>query len=320
MARILVTRRFPGPGLEHLLASQHEVHIGGDRSLDHAELLTAVPGAHAIVCQLDEPMDAQVMAAAGSQLRIISNYAVGTDNIDLAAATARGVHVGHTPGVLTEATADIAWALLMAVARRVVEGDSFARGGDWQGWDPAMLLGHDLHGRTLAIVGAGRIGRAVARRAHGWQMKVLYVARNERPDWEHDLGARRATLEDALAAADIVSLHVPLTAQTRHLLNAERFGLMKPGALLINTARGPVIDEDALVDVLESGRLAGVGLDVHEREPVVHPRLLSSTRAVLLPHLGSATLGTRHRMGELAAANVLAVLAGEPPVHAVNAL
>ncbi len=318
MARILVTRRFPGPGLEQLASSQHELRVVGDVSLGHAELLAAVPGVHAILCQLDEPVDGAVMDAAGPQLRIVANYAVGTDNIDIAAATSRSVWVGHTPGVLTEATADIAWALLMAVARKVIPADAFARSGNWQGWDPVALLGQDLHGCTLAIIGAGRIGRAVARRAVGWAMPILYVSPTPRRQWERDFGARRVELEAALAEADIVSLHVPLTEQTRHLMNRERLSLMKPGALLLNTARGPVVDEDALADALDQGRIAGVGLDVHEREPAVHPRLIASDRAVLLPHLGSATQGTRRRMGELAAANVLATLAGQIPFHTVN--
>jgi len=304
----------------------HEVFevVGGeaDEALERAALLERVVGVDAILCLLSETIDAQVMDAAGPCLRVISNMAVGYDNIDVPAATARGIIVTNTPDVLTDATADLAWALILAVARRVLEGDRFVREGHFRAWSPFMLLGRLVAGATLGIVGMGRIGQAVARRALGWNMKVLYVRQRgplssqEIPpgaDWECC-----ATLEELLARSDIVSLHVPLTDKTRHLIGERELALMKPGAFLINTARGPVIDEAALVRALQEGRLGGAGLDVYEREPELTEGLDELLNVVLLPHLGSATVETRSRMAELAARNAVAAIRGERIPHVVN--
>jgi glyoxylate reductase len=250
-------------------------------------------------------------------LEIVADYAVGYDNVDLAAAARRGVAVSHTPDVLTDATADLAWALILAVARRLIEADRLARSGKWTGWHPRQLLGKELTGGTLAILGMGRIGEAVARRGPGFGMNVVYWSRSARPALERELGARRLELDEALAGADAVSVHLPLTDETRHLLDAERLARMRSDAILVNTARGPIVDEDALADALDAGRLLGAGLDVHEREPRVHPRLAASPRTVLLPHLGSATVATRERMAQVVARNLLAVLSGDPPPDAV---
>ncbi len=267
-----------------------------------------------LTTEVDEPLLARLPA-----LEIVADYAVGYDNVDLAAAARHGVAISHTPDVLTDATADLTWALILAVARRLVEADRLARSGEWAGWHPRQLLGKELTGGTLAILGMGRIGEAVARRGRAFGMRITYWSRSARPTLERELDALRLDLDEALAAADVVSIHLPLTDETRHLLDAEGLAHMRPNAILVNTARGPIVDEEALADALENGRLLGVGLDVHEREPEVHPRLAASPRTVLLPHVGSATVATRERMAEVVARNLLAVLEGEPPPDAVRA-
>jgi glyoxylate reductase len=320
--RLLLTRLIPRPGLD--LLREVFVVVGGeeDRPLARERLLRDVAGVQAVLCLLTETIDAEVMDAAGPSLRVISNMAVGYDNVDVAAATARGILVTNTPGVLTEATADLAWALILSCVRRVVEGDHMVREGRFQRWSPFMLLGRSVAGATLGIVGMGRIGQAVARRALGWDMRVLYVRRGgplaaeEAPrgtSWEHC-----RSLDDLLARADIVSLHVPLAPDTQHLVGARELALMKPGSFLINTSRGPVVDEVALVDALRSGQLGGAGLDVYEREPELAPGLSRLENVVLLPHLGSATVETRNRMAELAALNAIAAVRREPVPHVVN--
>ncbi len=320
--RLFLTRRIPDPGLA-LIRDAFDVTGGEeDRPLEREALLRGAAGTDVLLCLLTETIDGAVMDAAGPSLRVISNMAVGVDNIDVAAATARGILVTNTPGVLTDATADLAWALIMSGARRVVEGDRMVREGRFQRWSPFMLLGHDLAGATLGIVGMGRIGQAVARRGLGWDMKVIYTRRSgplaagDIPvgaRWEH-----RESLDDLLREADIVSLHVPLTPDTRHLIGARELALMKPGSYLVNTARGPVVDEDALVAALRSGPLGGAGLDVYEREPELAAGLADLPNATLLPHLGSATVETRGRMAELAALNAIAAMRGEPVPHPVN--
>jgi glyoxylate reductase len=246
------------------------------------------------------------------RLRIVANCAVGVDNVDVEAAARRGIVVTNTPDVLTEATADLTWALILAVARRLREGETLVRSGEWRGWHPRQLLGMELAGSTLAILGLGRIGEAVARRAIGFKMDVVYVGRTPRPDLEARLMLRRFPLEQALERADVVTIHLPLTDETRHMIGAPELARMKPAAILVNTARGPIVDEAALAEALELGRIAGAGLDVYEDEPRVHPRLLAHPRTVLLPHLGSATDKTRLAMARLVAENLLAVLAGRP--------
>ncbi len=251
------------------------------------------------------------------ELKIVANCAVGVDNVDLVAAELRGVIVTNTPDVLTDATADLTWALILAVARRLKEGERLIADGKWTGFHPALLLGLELRGKTLGIVGAGRIGQAVGHRAGGFGMRIRYTARTRKREFEERTGARRVDLLRLLEASDIVTLHVPSTPETKGMMNRERFAAMKDGALFVNTARGDVVREPALLEALASGRLAGAGLDVFAEEPQVNPELIAHRRVVVLPHLGSATVQTRHAMAELAVKNVRAVLAGEPPLTPV---
>ena len=322
-ARIVVTTHLPGDPVAQLRAhpvgrDAEIVYLDESRQPDRQELLEAVRGADALLPHIPDRIDAEVMDAAGSGLRVISNYGVGYDNIDVEAARARDVIVTNTPDVLTEATADIAWLLLMNAARGTLHADRELRSGDWAGWHPTQFVGKDLVDRTLLVVGMGRIGRAVARRALGWRMRILYTARTPKPEAEAEpMGAIRVELEEGLARADVVSVHCPLNEETRHLLDARRLALMKPGAILVNTARGAVVDEAALAEALENGRIHAAGLDVYEREPEVHPGILGQERAVLLPHIGSATEDTREGMTGIAVRNLLAGLSGEAPPNQV---
>jgi glyoxylate reductase len=252
------------------------------------------------------------------KLRVVSNVAVGYDNIDVPACTARGVQVTNTPDVLTDATADVAWALLLAAARRVTEGDRYVRAGKFRKWDWTLMRGVDVRGRTLGIIGAGRIGQAVALRGRGFDMPVLYTARGRKASFEEATGARRVPLDRLLREADFVSIHVPLSAETRHLIGARELGLMKRTAVLVNTARGPIVDEAALAKALAAGRIFAAGLDVYEREPEIHPALPGLENVALLPHVGSATEETRRRMYETALRNLAAVLKGRRPPNPVN--
>lgn len=282
------------------------------------ELLEIIPGQDAVITMLANPIDSEVIGA-GQKLKVIANYAVGFNNIDLAAATARGIAVVNTPDVLTAASADFAWALLLATARRVVEGDALVRAGRFAGWAPELLLGVEVHGKTLGIVGAGRIGQAVAKRARGFAMRILYHNRTRLPeDVERELGLEYADLDALLKEADFVSLHCPLTPETRHLIGERELGLMKPTAVLINTARGPVVDEGALVQALREGRIYGAGLDVFENEPALHPGLAELPNVVLAPHIASAGRETRLQMVDLVVSDVLAVLKGQRPRNLVN--
>jgi len=265
---------------------------------------------------LHDPIDASVLEAARG-CRVFANMAVGYNNIDVAEATRRGILVTNTPGVLTEATDDLTWALILGVARRVAEGDRVMRAAQFPGWGPNYMLGGDVAGRTLGLVGPGRIAQAVAERAVGFRMRLLYQGRRDSPALEA-LGARRAGLEELLGESDFVSLHVPLTPETTHLIDAKTLELMKPTAYLINTSRGSVVDEDALVRALKAGRIAGAGLDVFEREPAMADGLAECDSALLLPHLGSATFETRSRMSRIAAENVVAVLEGRKPPNLLN--
>ncbi|MFL5311294.1 MAG: 2-hydroxyacid dehydrogenase [Myxococcales bacterium] len=271
-----------------------------------AELLARVARADGLLALLTERVDAELLAAAPS-LRVVANHAVGVDNVDVPACTARGVWVTNTPDAVTESTADLTWALLLAVARRVGEGERFLRAGRYKAWAPTLLLGLELRGATLGIVGLGRIGEAVARRARGFGMHVL-----------HTTSRGGIPLEELLARSDVVTLHCPLTPATRHLFDARRLAQMKRGAILVNTARGAVVDEAALVLALESGHLGGAGLDVFENEPLVHPGLVGREDVVLLPHLGSATHATREQMATMALTDAARVLRGEPPQYPVN--
>jgi glyoxylate reductase len=281
------------------------------------ELLRRVRGAAGLVTMLSERVDPPLLDAAGPSLRVVANFAVGFDNIDLPACRQRGVRVTNTPGVLTDATADLTWTLILAAARRAVEGDRLVRSGQWTGWAPLQLLGLQLRGATLGLVGAGRIGTAVGLRSIGFGMNVLYVDDRSNPELESRVGARRTTLDELIPQADVLTLHVPLTPQTRHLVNAERLAAMKPTAILVNTSRGPVMDEAALVAALRERRIAAAGFDVYEYEPRLTPGLAELPNVVLLPHLGSATTATRQKMSQMVAENVLAALQGREPPNAV---
>ena len=250
-------------------------------------------------------------------LRIVANVAVGYNNVDLVAAEMRGVLVTNTPGVLTDATADLTWALILATTRRLVEGVDLVRSGRWTGWHPQQLLGLELRGHTLGLLGAGRIGQAVGRRAPAFGLRVMYAARTPKADFECDTGATRVDINRLLLESDIVSLHVPATPETKGIINAETLARMKKGAILINTSRGDLVREEALALALEAGHLGAAGLDVYTDEPAIHPRLLAAPRTVLLPHIGSATAETRGRMAAIAVANVQAVLNGKPPLTPV---
>jgi len=321
VTRVVITRRIHPEALEVLdWAALPFRTVGADGPVDAERLRSEVRGAEALICILGDRIDAGVLDAAPG-LRIVANVAVGYDNVDLPAATARGVVVTNTPGVLTESTADLTFALLLAVARRVAEGDRLVRAGGLRPWDVLPDgLGLDVHGRTLGIVGMGRIGAAVARRgALGFGMRVLYTARSRKEEVERVLGARPAPLAELLRASDFVTLHVPGSEETRALVSLPQLRAMKRTAFLINTSRGPVVREADLVQALEEGAIRGAGLDVYEDEPRVHPRLLElADRTVLLPHIGSATEETRKRMSILAAENVVAALAGKLPPNAVN--
>ncbi len=314
MARVLVTRHLPDGGLDPLLAAGHEIdQRATDEPLDAAELAAAAPEHDAIVCLLTDRIDAEVLAAgAGGRLKVVANAAVGYDNIDLAAARGLGIAVCNTPGVLDQTTADLAFLLILTATRLTSGAEADLRAGRWGGWGITDHLGRDVHGAVLGLVGYGRIAREVARRAEGFGMEVLHHTRSATgfPGYVADLDA-------LLATADIVSLHVPLTASTRHLIGARELGTMKDTAVLVNTARGSVVDEDALVDALEAGTLFAAGLDVYDGEPAVNPRLLGAPRLTLLPHVGSATTQTRGRMARLACQGVCDVLAGRTPANLV---
>jgi glyoxylate reductase len=281
------------------------------------ELLRLIAGKDALVCLLTEKINAELLQAA-PKLRIAANVAVGYDNITVPDCTQRGVAATNTPGVLDETTADFAWTLLMAAARRLKEGDDLARSGNWKGWDLDQLVGADVWGKTLGLVGFGRIGRAVARRASGFNMKVIYYDAVRPPaDLEREAHAEYRDLPALLAEADFVSLHVPLLSETRGLFNAKTFAQMKPTAFLINTARGPVVDESALVEALEGKKIAGAALDVYEKEPQIHPGL-NRPNVVLAPHIASASLETRTKMAVMAAQNVVALFNGQRPPNILN--
>lgn len=321
MPRVFVTRELPGERFAALRADpDFELDIWpGDFPPPREDLLAHARGVDGIVCLITDRIDAEVLDAAGPQLRVVSQMAVGVDNVDVAACTERGIPVGNTPGVLTQTTADIAWALILATARRVVESAEFVKRGDWQTWGPLLMAGVDVHDRTLGIVGFGAIGQAVARRAQGFGMRTLYWNRTPRPERAAELGAQLRGLDQLLAESDFVSLNVALTEDTHHLIDAEALAKMQPSAILINTARGPVVDEQALTDALRDGQIAAAGLDVTEVEPIdpASP-LLTMDNVIVLPHIGSASLATRAKMADIAVANLRAALAGEPLPHRVN--
>jgi glyoxylate reductase len=314
MGRVLVTRQLLAGALDGLTAAGHEVvQRPDDRPFTHEELAAAVGDVDAVVCIISDRIDGPVLRAAAPRLRVVANVGVGYDNVDVDTARELGVAVCNTPAVLDETTADLAFFLILAASRRTSDAEAVLRGGRWTGFHYRDFLGVDVHGRTLGVVGYGRIGRAVARRAQGFGMRVLHHSRR-------DTGVHGwiADLDELLALADVVSLHVPLTDETRGLMDARRLALMRPDAVLVNTSRGPVVDEAALADALERRGLFGAGLDVYAEEPTLHPRLLAAPHTVLLPHIGSASEDTRRRMVELACRNVLAVFADEQPPNLVT--
>ena len=311
---VLITRRLPASVLARVEAACDVDLYRGAGAIPRGELLDRVAGKQALMCLLTDRIDGEVLDAAGASLKIVANIAVGYDNLDCAAARARGIVLTNTPDVLTEATADFTWALILSAMRRVPEGERLVRRGEWTGWALDFMLGSDLRGKQLGIIGLGRIGRAVASRAAAFGMRVSYATLDDvmmgapaDPVWTP------LNLDVLLSSSDVVSLHVPLTSATRHMIDRRALARMRRTAYLINTSRGPVIDEGALAWALGEGLIAGAALDVYEHEPVIHAGLLSLENVVLAPHLGSATIETRTAMADLAASNVLAVLAGQPP-------
>ena len=316
--RVYVTRLIPDEGLQAILAACDAEVWEGELPPPRAVLLEKVKGKEGLLSLLTDKIDAELMDAAGG-LRVISNYAVGFDNIDVKAATARGIPVGNTPGVLTETTADLAFALLMAVARRVVEGVDYVRAGRWKTWGPRLLLGQDIHGATLGLIGFGRIGQALARRARGVNKRSMYHERARLAEAETALGATFVDLDTLLRESDFVSLHTDLNPTTYHLIDAAALAKMKPTAILINSARGPIVDPVALADALRRGVIAGAGLDVTEPEPIpLDDPLLKLPNCVIVPHIASASVATRGLMARMAADNLLAGLRGERLPNCVN--
>jgi len=316
--KVFVTRIIPDEGL-NLVLENCDAEVWQEETPPPKEIIIEkIKDCEGILTLLTDKIDAEIMDNA-PKLRVISNYAVGYDNIDVKSATQRGIMVTNTPGVLTETTADLAFALILATARRIVEADKFTRSGKWKSWGPMLFLGRDVYGATLGIIGLGRIGQAVVRRAKGFNMKVIYYSRKRKEDVERELGVEYRELHSLLKEADIVSIHTPLTEETYHLIGEKELSLMKPTAILINTARGAVVDQKALYKALKERRIFGAGLDVYEKEPIeADDPLLELDNVVLLPHIGSASVETRGKMARMAAENLLAGLRGERPPNLVN--
>jgi glyoxylate reductase len=312
---VLIARALLPAGLDRL-GDRVELRVGG-LDADRGRILELAPGVEAIVSDPAVAVDAVLLDTAGASLRVVANFAVGYDNVDLQACRERGVAVTNTPGVLTNATAELALALTLAAARRLTETEAELRAGRWTGWDPGADLGEELSDATFAIVGLGRIGRRYAELVRGLAGRILYVARSQKPDAERELGAERHGLAEALTIADVVSVHAPGGEETRHLIGARELALMKPTAILVNTSRGSLVDSEALAAALRDGRIAAAGLDVYENEPAVPAELLAAPRCVLLPHIGSATTKARDAMAVTVAENVLAALDGREPPNRV---
>jgi glyoxylate reductase len=314
--KVLVTREIPEAGLRPL--EDFDVTVLSEAPPERGELLEAVRGASGVLSTVTEKIDGEFMDAAGDGLKVVANLAVGYDNVDVEAANERGVIVTNTPGVLDETTADVAFMLLLAAARRLGEAERVLRSGKWEWWGPKLFMGPDVWGKKLGIIGLGRIGQAVARRAKGFDMDILYHSRSRNEEAESELGARYMDLDELLETADFVTIHTPLTDETQHLIGPAELEKMKPEAVLVNTSRGPVVDEDALADALAEERIFAAGLDVYEEEPKVHPKLLELENVVLAPHIGSGSIETRNKMAVLAAENLAAVLRGDQPKTPVN--
>ncbi|MCD4829243.1 MAG: D-glycerate dehydrogenase [Candidatus Cloacimonetes bacterium] len=317
MLDLFLTRKLPAKAMQRLETNFHLRVNPDDRVLASEEIIEGVRDADILLCLLTDTIDRAIIDA-GANLRGIVNYAVGYNNIDVDYATSKGLPVTNTPGVLTDTTADMAWALMFAAARRVIEGDRFTRANHFEGWGPLLLLGVDVHGATLGIVGAGRIGEAVARRSVGFGMRVLYSDHKSNPALERDIDARHVPLDHLLKQSDFVSLHVPMSSATRYLIGASELEMMKPDAVLINTSRGPVVDEAALVAALQSGVIRAAALDVYEDEPALAHGLAQLDNVVLAPHIASASEATRTRMGIMAADNAIAIAQGERPPQLIN--
>ncbi|WP_324736229.1 glyoxylate reductase [Thermococcus sp. SY098] len=319
--KVFITRQIPETAI-NVIRKYYEVEVWRDEKEPPREvLLEKVRGVDALVTLLSDKIDREILDNA-PRLRIIAQYAVGYDNIDIEEVTRRGIYVTNTPDVLTEATADFAWALLLATARHLVDADKFVRSGEWKrkgvAWHPLMYLGYDVYGKTIGIIGFGRIGQAIARRAKGFNMRILYYSRTRKPEKERELGAEFRPLDELLRESDFVVLAVPLTKETYHMINEKRLKLMKPTAILINIARGKVVDTKALIKALEEGWIAGAGLDVFEEEPYHNEKLFKLKNVTLAPHIGSATYGARYAMAELVARNLIAFAKGEVPPTLVN--
>tara|TARA_B110000305_G_scaffold76812_1_gene86289 strand:- start:1479 stop:2462 length:984 start_codon:yes stop_codon:yes gene_type:complete len=316
--KIFLTRPIPPASIELLKREAELTYNPDNRVLSRTELIAGMAGQDGLLCTLMDGIDGELLDT-NPNLKIVANYAVGYNNIDVAAASARNIPVTNTPGVLTDSTADMAWALMFAIGRRLVEGDQLVRSRNWQGWGPLQLLGQDITGATLGLIGFGRIGKAMVQRAKGFEMKVVYWNRTRLSETEEtELGITYGSREEVLAQSDFVSLHVALTPDTTHLIGPTELAAMKSTAYLINTARGPVVDEKALVEALKSGSIGGAGLDVFEKEPILEPELYDLPNVVIQPHLGSATIGTRTKMGNMAAENCFAACCGERPPNLVN--
>lgn len=316
--RVFVTRNIPKPGID-ILEERCRVKLNPyDRILNKQELIEEVREIDGLLCLLTDTVDKKVMDASPN-LKIISNLAVGYDNIDIEEATKRNIMVTNTPGVLTDTTADLTWALIMSIARRIVEADKFTREGNFKGWEPMLFLGFDVHHATLGIIGLGRIGKTVAKRAKGFEMRIIYTDMKRAPEEvEKELRAEFVSLEELLSTSDFISIHTPLTAQTHHLIGENELKMMKKRAYLINAARGPIVDEEALVRALQNKWIAGAALDVYENEPDLAPELSELDNVVILPHIGSASVATRTRMATMAATNLVSGLDGKLPPNLVN--
>lgn len=315
--KVYITRKIPDIGI-NLLKQHFEVEINMEnRPLTKEELISNIEDKDAVLCQLTDLIDKEVYDRA-KNVKIFANYAVGFNNIDVDEATKRGIIITNTPGVLSDATADLAWTLLLSVARRIVEADKYTRAGKFKCWSPTLFLGQDLVGKTLGIIGAGRIGKTLAKRSIGFEMKILYHNRKRDEEMEKMFNAKWVDKDTLLKESDFISLHVPLTKETYHMIGEREFKLMKETAILINTARGPVVDEKALVKALKEKEIWGAGLDVYEKEPEVEEDLKKMDNVVLVPHIGSATINTRDNMAKIAAKNIIAVLNNEKPLTPVN--
>jgi glyoxylate reductase len=313
--RLLITHEIPQAAIQKA-EEFFEVKLP-KKILSKKELIEEVKNCDVMLCLLTDKIDEEIITA-NPQLKGIANYAVGFNNISVETATKNHIPVTNTPGVLTNTTADLAWALLMSVARKIVPADEYTRAGKFTGWKPLLMLGNDIFGKTIGIIGGGRIGTAVAKRAFGFDMKILYVEKNNKKELEEQYNAKKVTLNQVLEDSDFISLHVPLLPETKHLLGKDEFAKMKSSAIVINTSRGAVIDESALVEALEKKEIAGAGLDVYENEPEIHPALITMKNVVLLPHIGSASIETRTAMGFLAVENAIQMAKNQKPKNLVN--